>query len=246
MRRTTILFAVALLMVAACGDDSTETVPLESTTTTQVVAASTTTSTMPATTVPETSTSTAPPPTLGPPPLPQVVFQPDGLEFAGFGDDPDVVLNIAQILWGPSAADTGILSSIPNCPGTQYRKVSWESASPAWNLFLLFTDDDAWTTPGGALVFSGYGYTSPVGHHLTAGPPVSIDAGVSVADLESLWPGVGLFESEFSSDLMFQHSPTGYSSGVVLMGRVTGLTGAHAIIDVYGGKTCYGDAPGLD
>jgi hypothetical protein len=245
MRHKSILLTMALLAVAACGDDTTGTVPLE-TTTTPVVTTSTTTTTIPATTLPESTTSTAPPATLGPPPLPQVVFQPGGLGFAGFGEAPDVVYNIAQILWGPPADDTGILSSDPNCPGTTYRKVSWESASPAWRIFLLFTDDEPWSTPGGALVFSGYGYTSPALHHLSAGPPASIDVGVSVADLESMWPGVGLFESEFSNDLMFQYSPAGYSSGVVLMGRVTGLTGAHAIIDVYGGKTCYGDAPGLD
>jgi hypothetical protein len=30
------------------------------------------------------------------------------------------------------------------------------------------------------------------------------------------------------------------------MGRVSGLTNSDTVIDVYGGRTCYGDAPGLD
>lgn len=245
MRRTTTLLAMALLTVAACGDDSTETLPLGSTTTAVVTTAAvaTTTTIIPATTLPETSTSTAPPATLGPPPLPQVVFDPNGIRFAAFGEIPETVLGIAQILWGPPADDTGVLPSEFHCPGTQYRKVVW--VLPEGTLTLMFSDDEPFSTDGGPLRFTAYGYQSPSGSALTAGPPVGVDVGTSVAEVLTIWPTAVIEASEFTGEEIFRYTP-GFATGVLLTGRLTGLTPTDTVLDVWGGRGCLGDEPGAD
>lgn len=178
--------------------------------------------------------------------LPPVAFDPDGIGFASFGDDPGTVIARAESLWGPADDDSGSMPSAPDfCPGSAYRRVTWALPGTS-ELFLLFTDDTPWSTPGGALRFSGYGYTSPTKTTLTSGQPVSIDVWDLVAEVKAMWPYVQVFESEFDGVAMFQYSPDGYNSGVVLMGRLTGLANTDRVVDIYGGNTCYGDAPGLD
>jgi hypothetical protein len=172
-----------------------------------------------------------------------VVFNPDGIGFALFGENPQAVIDLAEALWGPPATDTGVLPSEPDfCPGTQYRKLSWNL--PAGTLKLLFTDDAPWSTAG-VLVFTGYGYASPALVPITAGPPASIDVGVSVAAALGLWPQGAVFTSEMTNEDMFLYTP-GYSTGILLSGLVSGLTSNDVLTSIWGGRGCYGDEPGAD
>jgi hypothetical protein len=242
MRSRWLVLVLPTLAAFACGDAGSP-LPLPSTTqattSTATSQAPTTTVTTQAPLTTSTVTTQAPTTTAA---LPQVVFDPDGIGFAMFGEDPDSVLATAQLLWGRPDSDTGLLPSDIVCPGTQYRKVSWAIDEAV--VWFLFTDAE-YIAPGGVQNFTGYGYQSPMGVTLSAGMPHSIDVRSPLADLITLWPEAMVFTSEFTSEEMFLYTP-GFSTGIVLSGRVTGSAPFDSIVDVYGGRTCLGDAPGGD
>jgi hypothetical protein len=244
MRRVPILVVGLLMLAAACGDGSGGGLPtmttLAVTTTSSPTTTTSTTLAPTTTTVPPTTTTALPATTTLP--LPDIVFRHDGLGFAMFGDPPANVLSTAEVLWGPPDDDTGWLPSDNNCPGDQYRKVTWNLAEGT--IWLLFTDAD-YIVPTGVENFTGYGYVSPTSTPLTNGPPDSIDVGVTVETVLELWPEASVLASEFTSEEMFIYTP-GFSTGLVISGRVTGLNLSDLVVDVYGGRTCLGDEPGSD
>lgn len=245
MRSRWLVLVLLTLAAIACGDAGSPLPPpsttqaTTSTATSQAPTTTTTTVTTQAPVITSTVTTQAPTTTAA---LPQVVFDPDGIGFAMFGEDPESVLATAQSLWGPPHSDTGLLPSDILCPGNQYRKVSWAFDEAV--IWFLFTDAE-YVVSGGVQNFTGYGYQSPMGVGLTAGMPHSIDVRSPLADLITLWPEATVFVSEFTSEEMFLYTP-GFSTGIVLSGRVTGSAPSDSIVDVYGGRTCLGDAPGGD
>lgn len=259
MRRLGATALTMLLLVAACGDDSGG-LPLGATTTTAApatteapattAAPATTeapaTTAAPATTEAPATTTTAvyPISTLGPPPLPLPRFLPWGIGFADFGDDMTSVLNTAGLIWGTPSSDTGWFTGPPTsgvfdsgslgfgyCYGTRARRVSYLGNT----ITLMFTDS-AFYAPGGVDNFIWYGYTGAT--PLTSGPPFSIDVGTSVADALAMWPGSTVSESELDGDKRFWYIPDGFKGQDRLSAHVTGLSGAHALIDVDGGQGC--------
>jgi hypothetical protein len=243
MRGRAILTGLVILGAAACGGESGLTLPSSSTITGQTTLTTAPSTTVATTTTTATITSTSAPTTTTTTMLPQVVFDPDGIGFALFGEAPQAVIDLAQALWGPPATDTGVLPSEPDfCPGTQYRKLTWDL--PGGTLKLLFTDDEPWST-GGQIVFTGYGYASPALVPITAGPPLSLDVGVTVADALAMWPQGAVFNSEMTGEDMFLYTP-GYPTGILISGLVSGLGLSDVLTTVWGGRGCHGDEPGAD
>ncbi|MCJ7726423.1 MAG: hypothetical protein MUP76_08575 [Acidimicrobiia bacterium] len=184
------------VLLAACGDDgSVLGVPATSSTTSEATSSSAapasteapgTTATVPpststTTTAPApTTTTTAPPATLGPPPV-AFEFLPTGLGIIDFGATPAATITAVKNYlgsnstfdsgWGPAWGDYGA------CPGTEYRQVEFQG------LTLQFSDVDRFQ-PAGTRQFIGWWYNgTPAGI-----APFGVDIGMTVADLQALYP----------------------------------------------------------
>lgn len=234
MRMKWLMPTLALLMVAACGDDSGGTLPLGSTTvtpetTTTTAAPETTTTTVAV----ETTVTTAPAPTLGPPPMAPVQFNPDGIGFARFGEGAEAVATLALDYFGVPSSDTGWLpggfGDYGVCPGSHFRQMRFLGDT----LMLMFSDVD-YFTPGGVDNFIHFAYSGSV--PITMGPPISIDIGNTVAELTAMWPAVTVDGSDpMFGDIFFLDPGAGFD---YLFGRLTGTSPADTIEYVSGGVGC--------
>lgn len=167
--------------------------------------------------------------------MPTPLFQPWGIGFADFGTDPETVLGLAEILWGPPSGDTGWMptssGSLGVCPGTQVRQVMFLGDT----LTLMFSDVEAFV-PGTAPKFVWYGYYSPAMTRLTAGPPDSIDLGVTVAEMLAIWPTMNIESDDpLFGDAFWIRPDAGFQ---YLGGTLTGTSGADTIEYVNGGYGC--------
>ncbi|MEK7252548.1 MAG: hypothetical protein AAB198_04795, partial [Actinomycetota bacterium] len=238
--RSSAMVAVFLLaVVAACGDDSGGGLPFDSSTTTSTTAAPVTTTTAlvtttttpvttVATTVPETTTTTAPA-------LVPVQFRPDGIGFALFGDDAEAVIATAITYFGAITTDSGLLpggfGDYGVCPGAQFRQVYFLGDT----LMLMFSDVDYFRA-GGVQNFVHYTYYAPDGTTVTDGPPTSIDLGNTVAQLQSMWPGVIVSgDDPLYGDTFYFEAGPGFDW---LGGTLTGTTPTDTIEVIQGGVGC--------
>ncbi len=222
---TGVAVLVALLALAACsGREST----FETTTTTTTAPTTTTTApttTTAATTTTSTSTTTT---TLVPPSLP-LEFLAGGLNIVDFGATPDDTLTLVGAYldasptfdsgWVAAAGDYGV------CPGTEYRQVEFGG------LTLKFTDGDLFQ-PAGTRHFFAWAYegTSP---GIT---PSGLDVGLTVADLQTLFPTAQLFGDDplYGNTFLIE----GAVRGQQLWGVLTGVAAADTITYLTGGWGC--------
>jgi hypothetical protein len=218
------VLVTALLALAACSgggatvDTSTTTVVPTTTTTapTTTTAATTTTST--------TTTTT----TLLPPSLP-LEFLAGGLNIVDFGATPDDTLTLVGAYLGSSPTfDSGWVAAAGDygvCPGTEYRQVEFGG------LALKFTDGDIFE-PAGTRHFFAWAYdgSSP---GIT---PSALDVGITVADLQALYPAAQLF----GDDPLYGNTflVDGPAEGEQLWGVITGVGAADTITYLTGGWGC--------
>jgi len=247
--RIAALLALVSLSFAACGDDgsvlgttasSTATSEATSTsgvtpssdpTTTTVTAPPTTTSslTTSTTSTSTTSTSTTTTTTTTAPPVDPLEFLADGLGIVDFGAaPPEAVGAVRDYLgfnatfdsgWGPAWGDYGA------CPGTEYRQVEFQG------LTLQFSDVDRFQ-PAGTRHFIAWSYDgTPAGI-----APFGIDVGMTVANLQALYPTVVLAFDDLWFGDVFRVDPG--VAGLQLWGMLTGPNAGDTIIYITGGIGC--------
>ena len=237
IRRTVGLFVAGTLVLAACGgsdDDTASTTeftllpPTSSTTTTTT----TTTTTVPPTTMPPTTTAptttVAPSTTLADPATVELLLSGDGIGTAGFGADPDGVVEYINSYLGPPSNDTGWIDplTIGLCSGDELRQVSWGV------LTLLFGDVS--DVVQGRRHFFGYGYgdqgeigAAPVGLQTTRGVMI----GSRVIDVRAAYPAATINpEDDFTPPFFFVNDS--------LRGFLTGVSDDATVTAILGGGDC--------
>jgi len=236
IRRTCALLLAGGLILAACGgsdDDTastTEFTLLPPTTSTSTTTTSTTTTTV----APTTTTTVAPTTTLAPsttvvdPAITELLLSGDGIGTAGFGADPDGVVEYLNSYLGPPSNDTGWIDplTIGLCSGDELRQVSWGV------LTLLFGDVSE--VVEGRRHFFGYGYgdqgeigSAPVGLQTTRGVMI----GSRVVDVRAAYPAASINpEDDFTPPFFFVNDS--------LRGFLTGVTDDATVTAILGGGDC--------
>ena len=236
IRRTVALFVAGGLSLAACGGsdgDSESTIAVtilpstSSTSTTSTTTSTTTTST----TVPLTTTtaSTVAPSTTEPDPaVVELLLSGDGIGTAGFGADPDGVVDYINSYLGPPSNDTGWIDplTIGLCSGDELRQVSWGV------LVLLFGDVS--DVVQGRRHFFGYAYgdqgeigAEPVGLQTTRGVMI----GSRVVDVRAAYPAATINpEDDFTPPFFFVNDS--------LRGFLTGVSDDATVTAILGGGDC--------
>jgi hypothetical protein len=234
IRRTAALVIVAALTFAACGGSDDDTAPtteftldLPTTSSTTTSTTSTTTSTT-STTSTTTSTTVAPSTTIADPAVAELLLSGDGIGTAGFGADPDGVVEYLNSYLGPPSNDTGWIDplSIGLCAGTELRQVSWGV------LTLLFGDVSE--VVQGRRHFFGYAYgdqgeigAAPVGLETTRGVAI----GSRVVDVRAAYPAATINpEDDFTPPFFFVNDS--------LRGFLTGVTDDATVTAILGGGDC--------
>ena len=235
-RRFFALFVGGLVVVASCGgsgDDPASTTeftlvpPTSLTSTTSATTTTTSTTTTPPT--PSTTSSTVAPSTVvADPATVELLLSGDGIGTAGFGADPDGVVEYMNSYLGPPSNDTGWIDplTIGVCPGDDLRQVSWGV------LTLLFGDVSE--VVQGRRHFFGYSYgdageigSAPVGLQTTRG----VTIGSRVVDVRAAYPAATFDpESDFSPPFFFVNDS--------LRGFLTGVTDEATVTTVLGGGEC--------
>jgi hypothetical protein len=233
IRRAVALVIIGGLTVAACGgsdDDTAATteftlLPTTSSTTTSTTSTTTTTSTTSTTT---TSTTVAPSTTVADPAIAELLLSGDGIGTAGFGADPDGVVEYLNSYLGPPSNDTGWIDplTIGLCSGTEIRQVSWGV------LTLLFGDVSE--VVQGRRHFFGYAYGDqgeigavPVGLQTTRGVAI----GSRVVDVRAAYPAATINpEDDFTPPFFFVNDS--------LRGFLTGVTDDATVTAILGGGDC--------
>jgi hypothetical protein len=234
IRRTAALVIVGGLTLAACGGSDDDTAPtteftlaLPTTSSTTTSTTSTTTSTT-STTSTTTSTTVAPSTTVADPAVAELLLSGDGIGTAGFGADPDGVVQYLNSYLGPPSNDTGWIDplSIGLCAGTELRQVSWGV------LTLLFGDVSE--VVQGRRHFFGYAYgdqgeigAAPVGLETTRGVAI----GSRVVDVRAAYPAATINpEDDFTPPFFFVNDS--------LRGFLTGVTDDATVTAILGGGDC--------
>jgi hypothetical protein len=236
-----LLGAVFGLVLAACGGDGsvllgTTSPPTTEAPTTSEAAPTTeapvTTETTATTAAPVTTETTSPPTTettaTTSPPLESLEFLQDGLNITDFGDTPPVAIDAVRDYlgmattfnsgWGPAWGDYGA------CPGTEYRQVRFGG------LTLHFTDA-GYFAPEGTRQFFAWSYDGDP-PNITVGP---LDIGMTVADLQALYPAVTIYAGDPISGDTFRVVGPGQEQ---LWGRLTGTGAGDTIVFLVGGTGC--------
>jgi hypothetical protein len=237
IRRTVALLVAAGVVLAACGgsdDDTASTTeftllpPTSSTSTT-----TSTTTTLPATTSTTSttvapSTTEAPSTTVADPATVELLLSGDGIGTAGFGADPDGVVEYLNSYLGPPSNDTGWIDplTIGLCSGDELRQVSWGV------LTLLFGDVS--DVVQGRRHFFGYGYgdqgeigAEPVGLQTTRGVMI----GSRVVDVKAAYPAATINpEDDFTPPFFFVNDS--------LRGFLTGVSDDATVTAILGGGDC--------
>ena len=234
-RRLLALLVGGGLAVASCGgsgDDPASTTeftlvpPSSSTSTTSTT--TTTSSPTTASTTSTTSSTVAPSTTVGDPATVELLLSGDGIGTAGFGADPDGVVEYMNSYLGPPSNDTGWIDplTIGVCPGDGLRQVSWGV------LTLLFGDVSE--VVQGRRHFFGFSYgdageigSAPVGLQTTRG----VTIGSRVIDVRAAYPAATFDpESDFSPPFFFVNDS--------LRGFLTGVADDATVTTVLGGGEC--------
>ena len=222
IRRLSALLAVGALALTACGgsgDDTastTEFTLLPPTTVAETTSTTTTaapTTTVAPTTTEETTTTVASSTTVADPAVSELLLSGDGIGTAGFGADPDGVIEYLNSYFGPPSNDTGWIDpvEIGSCPGKELRLVSWGVLS------LQFGDVSE--VVQGRRHFFAYSYgeqgeigRAPVGLQTTRGVMI----GSRVVDVRAAYPAATINPEDDFTPPLFLVNPSlrGYLTGV--------------------------------
>lgn len=148
-----------------------------------------------ATTVAPTTppTATTGPPTSEPVAVAELVLSGDGLGSAGFGTDPDAVIQYVTSILGGNTGDSGWVApdTFGFCPGNEVRRVDWGSLS------LLFSDASDITTGRRHFTAWEYGRLGELGDEprglRTAG---GVTLGSRVVDVLGEFPDATVIEGD--------------------------------------------------
>lgn len=227
------LIVVGGVSIAACGgsDESTvvsgpttELTLLPTTSTPPSTSTTTTTSTTSTTSTTTTSTTVAPSTTEVDPSVDELLLSGDGIGTAGFGADPDGVIEYMNSYLGAPTNDTGWVDSltIGLCSSKELRRVSWGV------LTLLFGDISE--VVQGRRHFFGYSYGeqseiggAPEGLETTRG----VRIGSRVIDVMAAYPAATINpEDDFTPPyFVVTDSLRGYLTGIVDDATVTAVLG---------------------
>ena len=237
IRRLSALLVVGALAITACsdsGDDSASTTeftllpPASSTSTSSTTTTVAPTTSVAPTTTEETTTTVAPSTTVADPAVSELLLSGDGIGTAGFGADPDGVVEYINSYLGPASNDTGWIDplTIGLCSGEELRQVSWGV------LTLLFGDVSE--VVQGRRHFFGYAYgdqgeigNAPVGLQTTRGVMI----GSRVVDVRAAYPAVTFNpEDDFTPPFFFVNDS--------LRGFLTGVSDDATVTAILGGVDC--------
>ena len=237
MQRSRLIFAAGLisLTIAACSGEAgpifTSPTAVSTTSVTTTVDATTTSLDTTTTTTPASTTTAATTTTTSPPdPL---IFLPTGIGLADFGDEPESVIAVVTVAFGPPTLDTNWLPGGGGpygvCPGSVYRRVEFF----AGDLVLQFTDAGYFAAEGERQFFAYNWYGGIPGP--TPGPPLSLDAGATVQDIIDMYPDADILPDDPLFGPVFRVWSGGWEQ---LWGRVTGVDPSDTIINITGGVGC--------
>ena len=238
IRRLPALLVVGALAVTACGgsdDDTASTTEFTLLPSTSAAAPTSSTTTLaptptaaPTTTAEPTTTTVAPSTTVADPAVAELLLSGDGIGTAGFGADPDGVVEYINSYLGPPSNDTGWIDplTIGLCSGDELRQVSWGV------LTLLFGDVSE--VVQGRRHFFGYGYgeqgeigNAPVGLQTTRG----VRIGSRVVDVRAAYPAATINpEDDFTPPFFFVNTS--------LRGYLTGVSDDATVTAILGGGDC--------
>lgn len=132
-----------------------------------------------------TGSASAPSPSVG-----AVELRPDGLGVVALGAEPDDVVPLLTLLWGPPDLDTGWEPG----PSSRYGVCPGLSRGVEWNhLAVIFTDGETEMAPAGGSHFFSWMYGEPGEPATWKGKPESLatpdglTTGSTVADLRRLY-----------------------------------------------------------
>jgi len=235
IRRPAALFVVGVLALAACGGSDGDTAstteftllpPTSSTTSTTSTTTSTTSTT--STTTTTTTTTVATSTTVADPAVRELLLSGDGIGTAGFGADPNGVIEYMNSYLGPPSNDTGWIDplTIGLCSGDELRQVSWGV------LTLLFGDVSE--VVQGRRHFFGYTYgeqgeigAAPVGLQTTR----RVMIGSRVVDVRAAYPAATINpEDDFTPPFFFVNDS--------LRGFLTGVADDATVTAILGGGDC--------
>jgi hypothetical protein len=170
----------------------------------------------------------APSTTVADPAVQELLLSGDGIGTAGFGADPDGVIEYMNSYLGPPSNDTGWIDplTIGLCSGDELRQVSWGV------LTLLFGDVSE--VVQGRRHFFGYGYgeqgeigSTPLGLQTTRG----VTIGSRVVDVRAAYPAVSINpEDDFTPPFFFVNDS--------LRGFLTGVSDDATVTAILGGGDC--------
>ena len=229
-RRLCAALAVGGIAISACGgsngsdDAATSTTEFTLVAPTSSTSSTTSTTVVPSTTDSTTSTTAVTTTTVADPAVAELLLSGEGIGTAGFGADPEGVIDYVESFLGQPSNDTGWIDpfTIGLCSGEELRQVSWGV------LTLLFGDVSEIVE--GRRHFFGYAYgdqgeigAAPVGLQTTRGVAI----GSLVRDVRAAYPAATVYpEDDFSPPFFFVNdSLRGYVTGAEDDGTVTAILG---------------------
>lgn len=209
-RRLLVLGIVGMLFLTACGSTDSDTEQATETTTTTLSG-----DTDP--TAPFTTGTTSAVPAAG------IAFSSSGLGIVPLGAEPEAVIAAVSASFGAPAFDTGWVDA-GNCPGREYREVSWNG------LILQFNDAADATAPDGGRHFFGYFYG---GDDAGLSTFEGIGLGATVAELETAYGKALSTEDNPAVGPMWQ-----VDTDLFFGGGLSGITVDDVVTSIQGGIQC--------
>ena len=205
-RRLLVLGIVGTLLLSACGTAESENEDVTETTTT-----------LSGDTDPTTRATAGAAAATG------IVLSSKGLGIVPLGAEPEAAIAAVSAVFGAPTFDTGWVDA-GNCPGTEYREVSWDG------LALQFNDAADATAPDGGRHFFGYAYSGS-------------DAGLTTAEGISLGATVAELEAAYNTALSTEDNPAigpiwQVDAELFFGGGLSGLAADEVVTSIQGGIQC--------
>lgn len=205
--RLLVLSIIGALLLTACGTAESDNEPVTETTTTTL--SGNTEPTTPATTGAAAATG--------------IVLSSEGLGIVPLGTEPEAAIAAVSADLGAPTFDSSWVDA-GNCPGTEYREVSWDG------LALQFNDGVDATAPEGGRHFFGYAYSGS-------------DAGLTTVEGIGLGATVAKLEAAYGTALSTEDNPAigpmwQVEADLFFGGGLSGIAGNDAVTSIQGGIPC--------